>query len=60
MITLRVYDILGNEVADLINEKRDVGTYEVTFDARNLASGVYIYTLRAGSFVESRKMVLLK
>ena len=60
LITLKVYDILGNEVAILVNEEKPAGTYEVEFKGNELPSGVYIYTLRAESFVESKKMLLLK
>ena len=57
---LIVYDLLGREVAVLVNERKVPGTYEVAFDGNRLASGVYIYRLRAGSFVQSRTMLLLK
>jgi agmatine/peptidylarginine deiminase len=57
---LKVYDLLGNEVATLVNEEKPAGTFEVEFDAAGLPSGVYFYTLRAGSFVESKKMIVLK
>ncbi len=60
-VTLKVYDILGREVATLINnEKKDAGKYSVQFDATNLPSGIYIYKLTAGSFIEMKKMVLMK
>lgn len=59
-VELKVYDVLGREVATLVNKKQQAGSYEVEFDASNLGSGVYFYQLRAGSFVESRKLVLLK
>ena len=58
--TLKVYDILGNEVKNLVNEFRPAGKYELNFDASSLPSGVYMYTLKAGNFVESKKMILLK
>ncbi|HAB54102.1 MAG TPA: peptidase S8, partial [Ignavibacteriales bacterium] len=58
--TLKVYDVLGNEVAMLVNEERAAGRYEITFDAVHLSSGIYFYTLRAGNFVEMKKMVLIK
>ena len=58
--TLKVYDILGNEVATLVDEFREAGKYEMNFDASRLASGVYIYKLQAGDFVSSKKMLLLK
>jgi len=58
--TLKVYDVLGNEVATLVDEFKPVGKYEVKFVANNLASGIYIYTLRSGEFIETKKMILLK
>ena len=58
--TLKVYDILGREVATLVNEEKSPGNYEVKFDAAKLPSGVYFYTLRAGDFVQTKKMVVLK
>jgi len=59
-VNLKVYDILGNEVATLVNEEKPSGTYEVSFDAKGLSSGIYFYKLQAGSFVETRKMILMK
>lgn len=59
-VSLKVYNALGQEVASLVNEYRSAGTYEVVFDAQSLASGLYYYTLRAGNFVETKKMVLIK
>jgi hypothetical protein len=59
-VTLKVYDVLGNEVTTLVNEYRDAGTYETEFNAGKLSSGVYYYQLRAGSFVETKKMIYLK
>jgi hypothetical protein len=59
-VKLVVYDMLGREVALLVNEQKIPGSYEVTFDGSGLASGVYIYRLTAGSFVQTRTMVLLK
>jgi len=58
--TLKVYDILGREVATLVSEEKSVGTYELTWYAENLPSGIYFYRLLAGSFVETKKMVLMK
>ncbi|MEP0862573.1 MAG: T9SS type A sorting domain-containing protein, partial [Ignavibacterium sp.] len=58
--TLKVYDILGNEVVTLVDEHREAGRYKVEFDASSLASGVYIYKLTAGSFVSSKKMMVVK
>jgi len=59
-VSLKVYDILGKEVATLIDKSQAPGSYEFDFNAANLASGMYIYTLRAGDFVSSKKMMLLK
>ena len=59
-VNLKVYDILGNEVATLVNEEKATGSYEVNFNAANLSSGVYLYKLQAGSFIETKKMLLLK
>ncbi len=58
--TLKVYDVLGNVVATLVNEEKPAGTYEVTWNAGNLSSGVYFYQLKAGNFLSKKKMVLLK
>ncbi len=59
-VSLIVYDVLGREVATLVNKEQSAGSYEVQFDASNLTSGIYFYKLQSGSFVESRKMVLLR
>ena len=59
-VTLKVYDILGREVATLVNEEKPAGTYEVEFDGTSLPSGVYFYQLKAGNYSETKKMVLLK
>ena len=67
-VTLKVFDVIGNEVAILVNEEQAAGNYSINFDAanhqqqptNNLPSGVYFYQLRAGSFVETKKMVLLR
>ncbi|MBK7378980.1 MAG: T9SS type A sorting domain-containing protein [Ignavibacteriales bacterium] len=58
--SLKVYDVLGNEVATLVDEYKAAGTYEVEFDAGKLSSGVYYYSLQAGGKSKSRKMTLLK
>ncbi|MCW8805276.1 MAG: M14 family zinc carboxypeptidase [Ignavibacteriaceae bacterium] len=60
LVTLKVYDILGNQVATLINEEKPSGEYEVDFDAAGLSSGIYFYKLQAGSFVATKKMILLR
>jgi len=58
-VRLSVYDMLGREVAVLVDERKEPGSYSVTFDASGLASGVYFYRIRAGDFVQTRKSVLL-
>ncbi|MEJ2103130.1 MAG: T9SS type A sorting domain-containing protein, partial [Ignavibacteriaceae bacterium] len=60
LVTLKVYDILGSEVVTLVNEEKTVGRYEVLFDASSLASGVYIYHLKAEKYISAKKMILLK
>ena len=59
-VTLKIYDVLGNEIATLINEEKPAGNYKITFNASNLSSGIYFYTLRAGDFIQTKKFVLLK
>jgi hypothetical protein len=59
-VKLSVYNILGQQVAELVNGFREVGSYEVTFDAADLTTGVYIYELQAGSNILSKKMTLIK
>ncbi len=59
-VRLIVYDVLGNEVATLVNEQKPAGIYEVEFNASQLSSGIYYYKLTAGSFTETKKMLLLK
>ena len=59
-VQLKVYDVLGNEIATLVNEEKPAGEYEVEFDASGLTSGIYFYQLKAGSFIQTKKMVYLK
>jgi hypothetical protein len=59
-VSLKVYDVLGNEIVTLVNEEKPAGSYEINFNAANLSSGIYFYKLQAGSFVETKKMVLMK
>ncbi|MBK9098256.1 MAG: T9SS type A sorting domain-containing protein [bacterium] len=59
-VTIKVYDILGSEVATLVNEEKSSGTYEVDFNATGLTSGVYFYTLNAGEIVQTKKMILIR
>ncbi len=58
--TMKIYDVLGNEVATYLNEFINAGTYNVTVDGSNLSSGVYYYRLSAGDFTETKKMMLIK
>ncbi|OGU58143.1 MAG: hypothetical protein A2315_09220 [Ignavibacteria bacterium RIFOXYB2_FULL_35_12] len=60
LVTLKVFDVLGNEVATLIDEYRTAGNYEVEYDASNLASGIYFYQLKVGEFISTKKMVLIR
>lgn len=60
LVSLKVFDNLGNEVANLVNEVKPEGVYEVKFDASKLPSGVYIYSIRVNDFVRNQKMLLLK
>ncbi len=60
LMTLKIYDLLGREVATMVNEEKQPGSYEVKFDGSNLASGTYFYRLQAGSFVQVKKMMLIK
>ncbi|HMN18806.1 MAG TPA: T9SS type A sorting domain-containing protein [Ignavibacteriaceae bacterium] len=59
-VKLIVYDVLGNEIAVLVNEEKPAGKYEVSWNASNLASGVYIYRLQSGLFISLKKMMLLR
>jgi len=59
-VTLKVYDVLGNEVVTLVNEAKSAGFYEVEFDANGLSSGMYFYKLEAGKFSSIKKMILLR
>jgi hypothetical protein len=60
IVTVKVYDILGAEKATLVNDFHKAGRYSITFDARQLASGVYFYTMNAGDFSSTRKFVIMK
>ncbi|MFZ1518999.1 MAG: T9SS type A sorting domain-containing protein [Ignavibacteriaceae bacterium] len=57
---LKIYDLLGNEVATLVDEFKPAGNYDVTFNAFNISSGIYYYSISAGSFVQTKKMILMK
>ena len=60
LVTLTVYDILGREVATLVNEEKPAGNYEVEFDGSGLSSGIYFYKIRAGDYKSVKKMILMK
>jgi hypothetical protein len=59
-VTLKVYNIIGQEVATLVNEYQTSGVYTVNFDASKLSSGIYLYRISAGTFVQVKKMLLVK
>lgn len=60
LVTIKVYDILGNEIRTLVNEEKTTGRYSISFDGSDLASGIYFYVLRSKDFIQSKKMLLLK
>jgi hypothetical protein len=59
-VSLKVFDVIGNEVATLVNEEKPAGSYEVAFNAGNLSSGMYLYTLQAGNYTQTKKLILIK
>ena len=59
-VMLAVFNMLGQEVATLVNGNQEEGYHEVTFDGKNLSSGVYLYRIQAGSYVETRKLLLMR
>jgi hypothetical protein len=59
-VSLKVYNLFGEEVKTLVNEYRSAGSYTELFDGKGLSSGVYIYVIKAGWFTETKKMILLK
>ncbi len=60
LVTIKVYDVLGSEIATLVNEDKPIGSYEVEFDGAKLSSGIYYYQVQANNFIETKKMVLMK
>jgi hypothetical protein len=60
LVTIKVYDVLGKEIATLINEEKPAGNYNINFDGSNLTSGVYFYRMQAGNFSETKKLILLR
>jgi hypothetical protein len=59
-VSLKIYDLLSNEITTLVNEEKPIGNYEVEFNATGLPSGIYFYKLQAGNFIQTKKMLLLK
>jgi len=59
-VTISVYNILGQKVKTLINKNESAGNYTVNFDASRLSSGVYFYSLKAGNYIQTKKMILMK
>lgn len=60
IVRLKILNVLGQEIISLVNEEKPAGYYEVDFDALDLPSGVYIYRLKAGNFIDAKKMILIK
>ncbi len=60
LVTLKIYNAIGEEVATLVNEIKQTGNYASTLDAANLTSGIYFYRIQARDFIETKKMILLK
>jgi hypothetical protein len=59
-VSLKIFNLLGKEIATVINEEKPAGKYEVDFSAKGLASGVYIYRMKVNDFITSKKMILLR
>ena len=60
LVTLKVYDVLGREITTLVNEEKQAGTYTVQFDASDLSSGIYFYSITTGAFYQTKKMILIR
>ncbi|NWF88616.1 MAG: T9SS type A sorting domain-containing protein, partial [Ignavibacteriaceae bacterium] len=60
LVSVKVFDVLGRQIADLVNSQQSAGTYTVDFNAQNLSAGVYLYKIESGSFQATKKMILLK
>ncbi len=59
-VSLKVFDVLGNEVAALVNEKQSPGKYQVEFDGSSLTNGIYFYRMETGFFTDTKRMMLIK
>jgi hypothetical protein len=59
-VTLNVFDMIGREITSLVNEEKSPGNYEVKFDGSSFASGIYFYRLKAGNYLETKKILLIK
>jgi hypothetical protein len=59
-VSIKIYDVLGSEIAAIVNEEKPTGNYELSWNAANLSSGVYFYQLKVGNYVETKKMILLR
>ena len=60
LVQIRIFDMLGKELETLVNEEKPSGTYELTWNAADLPSAVYLYQIKAGNFIQTKKMVLMK
>ena len=60
LVTLKIYDVLGKEIAILVNAEKQPGVYEIEFDGSNLSSGIYLYRLTTGEFSDTKKLILIK
>jgi hypothetical protein len=59
-VIIKVYDVLGKEITTLVNEYQNAGRHKITFDASELSSGIYFYRMKAGNFIETKKMILMR
>ena len=59
-VNIKVFDLLGREIAELVNERKETGNYNVSFNGNDISSGVYFYTITANDFMMTKKMILMK
>ena len=59
-VTIRIYDVLGNEIETLVNQEKTAGTYEVEFNSEGISSGIYLYKITAGDFTQTKMIILMK